>query len=285
MANGGSNTHGDNNSRFRSLTAEPQGQFPTLQDRGHIKTEPDLSASAAHAEAPQTMSPQDAMIQYHPDAEAEQHDFGHFFPGDFDLSTALNGFMPSIHSAPQPFSFVPHQSPHQSQAATAASEASDSEHSPDYRATGPLRNPNMDASEKTYTCTYHGCVERFDTQKDLQKHKRDAHRPPNGHHSMTRSTNQLSSQAGPHRCNRINPSTRRPCNTEFSRPYDLTRHEDTMHNVSKRKYRCPYCTTDNKTFSRRDALTRHHRVAHGIDTSRRRQRQAASSEARDVQDS
>jgi uncharacterized Zn-finger protein len=69
------------------------------------------------------------------------------------------------------------------------------------------------------------------------------------------------SQAGPHKCTRINPSTNKPCNTIFSRPYDLTRHEDTIHNNRKQKVRCPMCR-EEKTFSRNDALTRHMRVVH-----------------------
>ncbi|KAF2207280.1 hypothetical protein CERZMDRAFT_51545 [Cercospora zeae-maydis SCOH1-5] len=69
------------------------------------------------------------------------------------------------------------------------------------------------------------------------------------------------SQAGPHKCTRINPSTGKPCNTIFSRPYDLTRHEDTIHNNRKQKVRCPMCR-EEKTFSRNDALTRHMRVVH-----------------------
>ena len=69
------------------------------------------------------------------------------------------------------------------------------------------------------------------------------------------------SQTGPHKCTRINPSTGKPCNTIFSRPYDLTRHEDTIHNRQKVKVRCQYCR-EEKTFSRNDALTRHMRVVH-----------------------
>ncbi|KAL8801398.1 MAG: hypothetical protein Q9200_006958 [Gallowayella weberi] len=67
---------------------------------------------------------------------------------------------------------------------------------------------------------------------------------------------------GPHKCERINPSTGRPCVAVFSRSYDLTRHEDTIHNLSKtRKVRCHVCT-EEKTFARSDALTRHMRVVH-----------------------
>jgi uncharacterized Zn-finger protein len=78
---------------------------------------------------------------------------------------------------------------------------------------------------------------------------------------MTSAALMRNSQAGPHKCDRINPSTGKPCNTVFSRPYDLTRHEDTIHNARKQKVRCHLCTED-KSFSRNDALTRHMRVVH-----------------------
>ena len=64
-----------------------------------------------------------------------------------------------------------------------------------------------------------------------------------------------------HRCEKINPSTGKPCNTVFPRAYDLTRHEDTLHSSRNQKTRCQICT-EEKTFFRRDALTRHMRVVH-----------------------
>lgn len=106
----------------------------------------------------------------------------------------------------------------------------------------------------TYSCTYHGCTERFETPAKLQKHKREGHRST-GAQSIDMT------QAGPHRCIRINPGTGKPCNTVFSRPYDLTRHEQSLHAPNKKKLRCPYCT-EEKLFSRADALTRHSRVVH-----------------------
>ncbi|KAE8153894.1 hypothetical protein BDV25DRAFT_148634 [Aspergillus avenaceus] len=118
------------------------------------------------------------------------------------------------------------------------------------------------ADAGTYTCTYHGCTLRFETPSKLQKHKREAHRQTTpGGHLVGRDTSARNSQAGPHRCERINPSTGKPCNSVFSRPYDLTRHEDTIHNARKQKVRCHLCT-EEKTFSRNDALTRHMRVVH-----------------------
>jgi len=118
------------------------------------------------------------------------------------------------------------------------------------------------ANSGTYSCTYHGCSQRFETPQKLQKHKREGHRNANPGPSMTSAAIlERNSQAGPHKCERINPTTGKPCNTVFSRPYDLTRHEDTIHNIRKQKVRCALCV-EEKTFSRNDALTRHMRVVH-----------------------
>lgn len=137
------------------------------------------------------------------------------------------------------------------------------------------------ADTGTYTCTYHGCTLRFETPQKLQKHKREGHRNANAAAMSTSSSMtsaallERNSQAGPHKCERINPTTGKPCNTIFSRPYDLTRHEDTIHNARKQKVRCVLCV-EEKTFSRNDALTRHMRVVHpevdfaGKHSSRRR---------------
>jgi len=138
--------------------------------------------------------------------------------------------------------------------------------SSEYAAEGSeLKKPAGAAADTgTYTCTYHGCTLRFDTPSKLQRHKREGHRSQaslgSDEGGMT-SGAQRNSQAGPHKCERINPSTGKPCNTEFSRPYDLTRHEDTIHNARKQKVHCPVCR-EEKTFSRNDALTRHLRVVH-----------------------
>jgi hypothetical protein len=138
------------------------------------------------------------------------------------------------------------------------------------QATESVRRPEDTSSDLgTYSCTYHGCTLRFETPAKLQKHKRESHRQTTpGSHGGVRDApagaNALAmrnSQAGPHRCERINPSTGKPCNSVFSRPYDLTRHEDTIHNARKQKVRCHLCT-EEKTFSRNDALTRHMRVVH-----------------------
>ena len=131
----------------------------------------------------------------------------------------------------------------------------------------PQRPLDTRADGGTYTCTYHGCTLRFDTPALLQKHKREGHRQAHGLNGARRPDTTgmtlalLNTQSGPHRCDRINPSTGKPCNAVFSRPYDLTRHEDTIHNDRKQKVRCDLCT-DEKTFRRADSLTRHNRVCH-----------------------
>lgn len=129
----------------------------------------------------------------------------------------------------------------------------------------PQRPEAVGADGGTYTCTYHGCTMRFESPTLLQKHKREGHRQAHGLNGLRRPeavpASFLNTQAGPHKCERINPSTGKPCNTVFSRPYDLTRHEDTIHNARKQKVRCDVCT-EEKTFSRADALTRHYRVCH-----------------------
>lgn len=125
----------------------------------------------------------------------------------------------------------------------------------------PIQRPEDTSSDSgTYSCTYHGCMQRFDSPMKLQKHKRDAHRQASPN-SPAASSVPRNSQAGPHKCERTNPSTGKPCNSIFSRPYDLTRHEDTIHNNRKQKVRCPHCA-EEKTFSRNDALTRHLRIVH-----------------------
>ena len=134
---------------------------------------------------------------------------------------------------------------------------------------GPVQRPDRTAADGgTYTCTYHGCTLRFETPALLQKLKREGRRQASTLNHLRNSSmmgqaanSVTNTQAGPHRCDRINPSTGKPCNTIFSRPYDLTRHEDTIHNAKKQKMRCNICT-EEKLFSRADALTRHYRVCH-----------------------
>jgi hypothetical protein len=179
---------------------------------------------------------------------------------------------------PQQYPFIPQQRQFNGIPTLASMESSSSDFTGQTSSQSPeLRKPAQSTSDGgTYTCTYHGCNLRFETPTKLQKHKREGHRQSvpliggigahvrhgsHGGHGMTSAAVMANSQAGPHKCERINPSTGKPCNTVFSRPYDLTRHEDTIHNARKQKVRCHLCT-EEKTFSRNDALTRHMRVVH-----------------------
>ncbi|KAH8684822.1 hypothetical protein BGZ60DRAFT_367037 [Tricladium varicosporioides] len=180
---------------------------------------------------------------------------------------------PGNRQIPQQYPFVPQSHRQPSNLSSVSEEfpstlhSMESSHSDFTQGSPELKKPaGASADTGTYTCTYHGCTLRFDTPAKLQRHKREGHRNSTAITSgadeggMT-SAAQRNSQAGPHKCERINPSTGKPCNTIFSRPYDLTRHEDTIHNARKQKVHCPLCT-EEKTFSRNDALTRHLRVVH-----------------------
>ena len=154
-------------------------------------------------------------------------------------------------------------------------EADQSHRSPPSSQEAPLVRPaNTTASSGTYTCTTPDCHARFDAAGKLQKHRREAH-GPSSHYASTPTTPTSATQnaqaaannvsrnnaPGPHRCDKVNPQTGKPCSTIFSRSYDLTRHDDTIHNNRKSKVHCHLCT-EEKTFSRNDALTRHMRVVH-----------------------
>ncbi|KAG5421832.1 RPN4 [Candida metapsilosis] len=76
-----------------------------------------------------------------------------------------------------------------------------------------------------------------------------------------------------HRCEMVNPNTGKVCNKQFSRPYDLIRHQNTIHASMKKIYRCVICegrykggpgNGKQKTFSRNDALSRHIKIKHNI---------------------
>jgi hypothetical protein len=181
----------------------------------------------------------------------------------------MTSHIPTGIEVPQQYPFIARMRPsHETTPPRLSSAGSSSLGSGSTTPVGRPRPLGTAADGGTYTCTYHGCTLRFETPSLLQKHKREGHRQTQGLGAprpqeiigMT-SAAVLGSQAGPHRCDRINPGTGKPCNTIFSRPYDLTRHEDTIHNARKQKVRCNLCT-EEKTFSRADALTRHYRVCH-----------------------
>lgn len=73
-----------------------------------------------------------------------------------------------------------------------------------------------------------------------------------------------------HTCTLVNPITNEPCSKKFSRPYDLIRHQKTIHASKKKVFRCVICIQQQgtegyqKTFSRGDALSRHVKVKHEL---------------------
>jgi hypothetical protein len=260
---------------------------------------------ADNTEVVKTISPKDALLEYHegPDESANDGLPSLFPASDFSMNgsnlasrrssgSTFQAALPYSQMEPFPNQYVTTQAAtglqqqlnYLQQAPTqqrsnegllqqtpnfpASLPTMDSTKSESASAVDVKRPDNTSSDSGTYTCTYHGCTLRFATPSKLQKHKREAHRQTATgqpvvsarEHSST-SLALRNSQAGPHRCERINPSTGKPCNSIFSRPYDLTRHEDTIHNARKQKVRCHLCT-DEKTFSRNDALTRHMRVVH-----------------------
>jgi len=173
-------------------------------------------------------------------------------------------FVPQARRQPSNLSNVTEDFP----ATLTSMESSSSEYAPE---PSEIKKPaGASADTGTYSCTYRNCTLRFDSPQKLQRHKREGHRNSAPEEGGMTSRN---SQAGPHKCERTNPSTGKPCNSIFSRPYDLTRHEDTIHNSHKAKLRCQLCV-EEKLFSRNDALTRHLRVVHpehaDLSKSRRR---------------
>ncbi|KAK0741647.1 hypothetical protein B0T21DRAFT_381468 [Apiosordaria backusii] len=267
---------GASQARFGSAQ-QMREQNKALQDARAVQQQ--LSRAASATTPPTTISPKDAMLEFH-ESDADnnfplfpQQNTNNFNMDAITKATSapsqpafhgltldttmfnnyLNSGLPTNIQVPQQYPFIARPQPRQESAVPSLSNASlntsrvssvdtglDSVHSP------PKRPADVSADGGTYTCTYHGCT---------MPHGLNGSRQPGG------MTSSLMSQAGPHRCDRINPSTGKPCNTVFSRPYDLTRHEDTIHNARKQKVRCNLCT-DEKTFSRADALTRHYRVCH-----------------------
>lgn len=78
-------------------------------------------------------------------------------------------------------------------------------------------------------------------------------------------------------CMIVNSITKQPCSAQFSRSYDLTRHQNTIHAKKKAVFRCFECISllgqegYQKTFSRLDALTRHIKSKHEDLSLERRQ--------------
>lgn len=282
-----------NNMRFNTaqqLREKRKAEQDAAQALRQAMAQPSTSTGT-----PQTISPKDAILEFN---DGDNNNFPLFSSQDstgFDanqmskaspqsntfnglsLDTSFDNYLTSQLSSgmqlPQQYPFVAKHRQHSSlpsisngSYSVSSRLSSSTSASPVSTALGSPQRPDVvGADSGTYTCTYHGCTMRFESPTLLQKHKREGHRQAHGLNGLRRPeavpADFLNTQAGPHKCERINPSTGKPCNTVFSRPYDLTRHEDTIHNARKQKVRCDVCT-EEKTFSRADALTRHYRVCH-----------------------
>ncbi|GME77119.1 unnamed protein product [Ambrosiozyma monospora] len=63
------------------------------------------------------------------------------------------------------------------------------------------------------------------------------------HHANTK-VEDCGSGEDSHICMITNPKTGQPCNKKFSRPYDLVRHQNTIHASKRLYYRCMFCEDD-----------------------------------------
>ncbi|KAK1832100.1 hypothetical protein QBC39DRAFT_330123 [Podospora conica] len=229
-----------------------------------------------------TISPKDAMLEYSHAGDAtnfslfpstNSQGFGmdamsKAMPQNLNGNMGFGSFVPELQiTAPyNHFHGLPHSGVPSLSTSLAPTRLGSAETGIDLSpSSSPQRPGRTGADGGTYSCTYHGCPRRFETPQLLQKHKKEGHRGGGTKRAesvapgMTSAL--LDSQNGPHRCERTNPSTGNPCNKVFSRPYDLTRHESTVHDPNKQKVLCDLCV-EEKAFSRGDALTRHYRVCH-----------------------
>ena len=266
-----------------------QGAFNATQQMREQQHMQAGQSQTSDVGTPKTISPKDAVLEFgetdgnnfslFPQDSTPNFDFDHLgkmMGSDNDDASRHFGMMRSGNESqqsgfsqlsmdnriPQQYPFVPRMQPAPQHLVTPRlSSTSSSSVETDNSHLRRGKPAGVAADGGTYTCTYHGCTMRFESPAQLQKHKRDGHRQTQTLGIRSHDNNATNTQAGPHRCDRINPSTGKPCQSIFSRPYDLTRHEDTIHNARKLKVRCDICT-EEKTFSRADALTRHYRVCH-----------------------
>lgn len=71
----------------------------------------------------------------------------------------------------------------------------------------------------------------------------------------------------PHECKLLDPWGA-VCSRSFKRPYDLQRHQESVHSAGSKSYVCKRCGGPERTFSRQDSLARHMRRMHGAQVFR-----------------
>lgn len=102
------------------------------------------------------------------------------------------------------------------------------------------------------------------SRRKVVTNKRNHQSPSPPEHITTESSNGTEIYT----CMIMNSITEQPCSAQFSRSYDLTRHQNTIHAKKKAVFRCSECISSlgqegyQKTFSRLDALTRHIKSKH-----------------------
>ncbi len=102
-----------------------------------------------------------------------------------------------------------------------------------------------------FSCPYSDCELRFSTQSEFRAHKRGSHLGP----VRALGTNQSEGFVCPNRAKKGGGD----CLLAFPRPWDLERHQLTVH-VKERSFACTECS--RTPFTRVDGLRRHYKGVH-----------------------
>jgi hypothetical protein len=122
--------------------------------------------------------------------------------------------------------------------------------------------PPQSATTATATAAVSESMDDDEEDDDEEDEDEDTTpRPRAPTHPRSASRKKVHAQSGPHRCS-MPTSEGGTCGKVFSRPYDLIRHQDTIHSPVRKTFKCDLCGDASKTFSRMDALSRHIRVKH-----------------------
>ena len=249
----------------RQITSSTNTLSSAAQLRERQKLDADQAALAQHSrradhhDIPGTISPKESMLDYDPTEDEAQAPL-------FSQYQSKDRRYLSSEESPDFATYLANME-------TSKSQPEDSAWLDSLAAARSTQGSRLSETHDvggSYACTYPRCTARFTSAAGLQRHRREDHQGMSPRPSIAASTTPFTtnpnivaspSRVGPHKCQRINPSTGKPCNTIFSRSYDLTRHEDTIHKSRKAKVRCHLCA-EEKSFTRNDALTRHMRVVH-----------------------
>lgn len=132
--------------------------------------------------------------------------------------------------------------------------AQDNTHATDTSAVSPVASSPANSPSEATGSSLPLVSERLNShpkRKITRKKATFSHRP----------TASSSSHLTAHVCN-MTYSDGSECHRSFTRPYDLARHQETLHAAVRKMYTCEVCGAHSKTFSRLDALSRHMRLKH-----------------------